>query len=178
MSEYTEHFITTFTGKKFHFLDPQPEEIDIRDIAHALSLKCRYSGHCFKLYSVGDHSLRVSEILDTDTKLLGLMHDATEAYWPDVAKPMKIKFGLSTYEDMLWKVIKKRFDIKENETLWAKVKLADNIMLATEARDLMPNMIDWDKLPNPSLITLVPRNSTEMVENMFISEAKRLGLQD
>ena len=34
-------FITTYTGKHFKPTDPDPELIDIPDIAHALSLICK-----------------------------------------------------------------------------------------------------------------------------------------
>ena len=34
-------WIQTYTGKCFYPLDPRPEEIDIMDIAHSLSMTCR-----------------------------------------------------------------------------------------------------------------------------------------
>ena len=39
-------FITTYTGKHFKPTDPNPELIDIPDIAHALSLICRGKRPC------------------------------------------------------------------------------------------------------------------------------------
>ena len=50
MDEYGGNWITTFTGKKFHFLDPRIDEIDIIDIAHHLSLNCRFIGACKEFY--------------------------------------------------------------------------------------------------------------------------------
>ena len=52
--------IQTYTGKRFTPDDPRPEDLDIRDFAHSLSLLCRYNGHCQVFYSVADHSVRVS----------------------------------------------------------------------------------------------------------------------
>ena len=37
--------IITYTGIQMNPLRPEPEQIEIRDIAHALSLICRGGGH-------------------------------------------------------------------------------------------------------------------------------------
>ena len=52
-----EPFVHTHTGKKFHFLDPHSDEICIEDIAHSLSLKCRFNGHTSSFYSVAQHCI-------------------------------------------------------------------------------------------------------------------------
>ena len=57
-------YIRTYLGEKFWPLNPKAEEIDIRDIAHALALTCRFTGHCYCFYSVADHSLRVSKLAE------------------------------------------------------------------------------------------------------------------
>ena len=50
-------YITTFTGKHFGPIHPIPEKIDMKDIAHALSLICRANGHTRFFYSVAQHSI-------------------------------------------------------------------------------------------------------------------------
>ena len=50
-------YITTFTGKHFDPIHPVPEKIDVKDIAHALSLICRANGHTRFFYSVAQHSI-------------------------------------------------------------------------------------------------------------------------
>ena len=60
--------IRTFTGRTFWPLDPKPEDLDIRDIAHALSLVCRFTGHTRSFYSVADHSLRVSYLAENQVR--------------------------------------------------------------------------------------------------------------
>jgi uncharacterized protein len=86
---YTPGKIRTYTGK---FVDPfnlRPEDIDIDDIAHALSNQCRFAGHTTHFYSVGQHSLNVMSRLEWPLKIYGLLHDAAEAYLIDLPTPIK-----------------------------------------------------------------------------------------
>lgn len=83
------HWIQTFLGKPFWPLSPRPEDIDIRDIAHALAMTCRFTGHSQKFYSVAEHSVRVSRIVPAQFALHGLLHDASEAYLCDLSRPIK-----------------------------------------------------------------------------------------
>ncbi len=155
MNEYDGHWITTFTGKKFHYLNPLPEEIDIRDIAHALALTCRFGGHVRTFYSVAEHSIRVSDIVADEYKLVALLHDAHEAYLHDVPRP--IKQDMIEYRSMADKIqwsIWDRYNI--TITNLSPIKLADDILLATEARDLMPNTNDWLELPPPLIKIIEP----------------------
>ena len=45
-------WILTNSGKHFDFADPQPDQIDILDIAQGLANECRYAGQCRVFYSV------------------------------------------------------------------------------------------------------------------------------
>jgi hypothetical protein len=77
-------WIQTVSGRQFWPLAPKAEDVDIGDIAHALAMKCRYSGHTQKFYSVAEHSVHISLALLRDgwnptTALWGLLHDAAEA---------------------------------------------------------------------------------------------------
>lgn len=146
MSEYDENFITTYTGKKFHYLYPAPKEIDIRDIAHSLSLTCRFNGHCKVFYSVAEHSIRVSQIVPARLKLAALLHDAAEAYITDIPRPIKNAFGLRAPEALILSVILAKYDIQGISPL---IRDADNVLIATESRDLMPNTDGWAELPPP-----------------------------
>ncbi len=145
-------WIYTASGKKVWPLDPRPEEIDIEDIAHALARVCRFTGHCEPFYSVAEHSERVSrqaeeqargQKLDKDeirqTALWGLLHDASEAYICDLSRPMKgsrqIGKPYSGFEAGLMQAITERFGLPWRMPL--PVRYADEILLATEFRDLM-----------------------------------------
>ena len=48
-------FIETYTGRAFYPLDPDPSAVSIIDIAHGLSLQCRYGGQITSFYSVAQH---------------------------------------------------------------------------------------------------------------------------
>ena len=155
MDEYGGHWVTTFSGRKFHFLNPHPDEIDIEDIAHALSLTCRFGGQCKEFYSVAEHSIRVAEIVPKDYKLHALLHDASEAYLPDLPRPMKAE--LPEFKRMekgiMLAIAEKYISFWGDERI---IKRADNILLATEARDLMENTEDWAELPTPLVNQILP----------------------
>ena len=87
-------FITTYTGKHFKPTDPNPELIDIPDIAHALSLICRGNGHVKTFWSVGQHCIccakeAAARGLSDRMVLACLLHDASECYMSDVPRPLK-----------------------------------------------------------------------------------------
>jgi len=82
-------WIQTISGRKFPLAEPDPNQIDIEDIAHALSMLCRFNGHCTQFYSVAEHSMHVSHEISNDLALAGLLHDAAEAYLGDVPSPLK-----------------------------------------------------------------------------------------
>jgi hypothetical protein len=86
--------ITTFSGVLFRPLLPNPDDIRIADIAHALSQQYRFAGHTRTFYSVAEHSVRVSLLCRPDDALWGLLHDASEAFLTDVpAPPIQVKHG-------------------------------------------------------------------------------------
>lgn len=177
-------YIRTFTGHKAWPCDPRVEDIRIEDIAHALSLMCRFTGHVKKFYSVGDHSLRVSELCSDENKLWGLLHDASEAYLADVARPVKRNEVFGAYykkvEAGLMDVICQKFHLDTPEP--PEVKQWDNVLLRTEQRDLMPKALDgpliegtikdndrWKDGVKPLDCTLIPR-TIEEVEELFLHQ--------
>lgn len=172
-----KEYIRTFTGRKCWPCDPRPEDIDILDIAHALSLLCRFTGHVKEFYSVGDHSLRVSELCSEENKLWGLLHDASEAYLADVARPVKRNEIFGAYykkvELGLMDVICRKFNLSVPEP--PEVKTFDNILLRTEQRDLMPIANDgplgdndrWKDGVQPLAYKLIPRPSQEIEEEFL-----------
>lgn len=86
--------ICTRSGK---LVDPwhlKREDVDFTDVAWALSRIVRFVGHCDPAWTVADHTLFVARILrawglPARVQLLGLLHDAPEAYLSDLASPTK-----------------------------------------------------------------------------------------
>jgi hypothetical protein len=146
-------WIQTWTGKQFRPLDPSPGSIDIRDIAHALSLLCRFNGHCHQFYSVAEHCVHISNIVPPQHAMWGLLHDAAEAYISDLPRPVKGQIpDFVRFEDDLLQLIMAHFE--QPWPMPAAVKRADDVLLATEMRDLMaeppePWGLGVDPLPDP-----------------------------
>jgi len=111
-------------------------------IAHALSNICRFTGHCRAFYSVAEHSVHVSRIVPRDMALIGLLHDAPEAFVGDVAKPLKEL--LPDY---------RRIEARIEEAVFAHfglplplpdpVKAADRAMLRAEQAQAMNSNDAW-----------------------------------
>jgi hypothetical protein len=164
--------IQTFTGRTFWPLDPKFEDIDIADIAHALSHLCRFGGHCRKFYSVADHSVRISLIVAPEFRKWALMHDASEAYLIDLPRPIKRSRGLGDLyrkaEDKVTAAIAQQFNLPPE--MPATVKHADQIMLITEQRDLMGRTPDREKDGVDPLQAVIEPLSAEMAKTFFLNQ--------
>jgi len=143
--------ISTFTGREFFPLDPRAEDVDPIDVAHALALKCRYTGHCMIFYSVAEHCVLMSDyLLDRGLgprgALYGLIHDAGEAYLPDVASPIKALIaGFKDSETRVLMAICERFGLefpfpRDVESL---VKALDVEMFLLERETIMKRAPWW-----------------------------------
>lgn len=183
----------TYTGRKFYPYDPRPDEVDIVDIAHSLSLQCRFNGHVKEFYSVAQHSIHVCRVFSELAKkeglgankqahLCALLHDATEAYVGDLIRPIKIDMpSFKEMEEKVWRSILEHFgllDVWEHFPLEPLVKRADNILLATERRDLLPDGVARDKLvwgpgEEPDPIGVIPIPS-ERARVLFTELFERL----
>lgn len=128
-------YIQTLSGKKFDYVNATVDDIEIEDIATALSHICRFAGHVPKFYSVAQHSVLCSQIVPAEFALEALMHDAAEAYCQDIPAPLKCLLpDYQRIETAVDIVIRQKYGLPE--TMSTPVKYADLIMLATERRDL------------------------------------------
>ena len=134
-----DDWILTYTGRRFYPLTPRAEDVDILDIAHALSLICRFNGHVRSFYSVAQHCVLGSYLVYPPSALAFLLHDAGEAYLCDVPRP--VKQHLLVYrnaERALDNVIRNVFRLPLLQQSWDHVHEVDDRLLLTERRDLMP----------------------------------------
>lgn len=158
----------TYSGKAFYQLDPREADICIEDIAHSLACQNRYMGHTRAPYSIAQHAFLVSLICDEADAFEGLLHDAAEAYTGDIVRPIKRSVpGIVEFEKNIEEVIARRFGLRYPWS--ASVLRADNILLATEARDLMaPPLQDWKLSENPLHLVIKPW-SWDVAEATFLS---------
>lgn len=141
-------WIQTYTGSKVNPLDPDPKTINIRDIAHALSNICRFTGHSSKFYSVAEHSYYVSTLVPQEYALHGLLHDASEAYLCDIAHPIKPYIrDYAEIENNLLDVIFKKFGLSAG--IPKVVEEVDLRMCYTEGLQIMPDTTCWELQEKP-----------------------------
>jgi 5'-nucleotidase len=167
------------SGRMVNPLDLQVEDIDIEDIAHALGNQCRFSGHTREFYSVAEHSVRASYIVDPEFAYDALLHDAAEAYLQDMARPLKNepRFGQAYRgaEARAEKVIGEALGV--TFPMPPQVKAADEIMLVTEARDLMHGTSEWTHYTDvePEPIAISPW-SPRMARRKFLARYNTLAV--
>lgn len=101
-------WMETASGRKVWPLDIRPGDVTPEDVAHALSMTCRYGGHTRRFYSVAEHCCHLSDYA-VDRGQMGLafdllIHDAAEAYLGDIPRPLKSCLGAG------WKAVEKAAD--------------------------------------------------------------------
>jgi 5'-deoxynucleotidase YfbR-like HD superfamily hydrolase len=173
----TPHTLETISGNFVDLIDPNPQDINIEDIAWSLSRLARFNGHTIQAipYSVAQHSIIVGNeagtILKktnpkaTDQELtriitLGLLHDASEAYTGDISGPLKkipelrpvIKKIENRIQDAIYVGIGIEPPTHEEELI---IKQGDLIAQRIEAYNFMVSRgINWANNPEVSIVKL------------------------
>jgi hypothetical protein len=171
-------WIETYTGKKFYPFYPNAEDIDIQDIAHSLSMQCRFNGHTRYFYSVAEHSFLIANYLENQGAshqlcLAGLLHDAAEAYLGDVVRPVKqLVPALVEAENHLQATIYQKYGITvENLAL---IDLLDTRILRDEHEQVMNiNNNEWATDRYQRLGVQIVGYRSKYVEELFLSCFKR-----
>lgn len=113
-----EKKLLTISGKRVDYENFSKDDVDVTDIVYALSMICRFNGHCKKFFSVAQHSLLVYQISKEqeeppEVQLCALLHDAQEAYVGDLPTPLKVKLNIyKIIEQRIQKEILKKFGIE------------------------------------------------------------------
>jgi 5'-deoxynucleotidase YfbR-like HD superfamily hydrolase len=176
--------IQTYSGRLFSPLEPDPAQIDIADIAHALSHQCRFGGHARSYYSVAQHCCVVADEVEragggAADALWALLHDAGEAYLVDLPHPIKHRSPLGALyreiEEPLQAAILERFGLRLDAP--ALVKSIDRAALAAERRALMAPTADeaWPELDGVEALELDVRPwPPEQAAREFLARYERL----
>lgn len=163
-------YIATATNKHFYYLDVRIEDIDIQDIASGLANECRFNGQMENFYSVAQHCVYASYLVEPEFALEALLHDSSEAYIKDLPSPLKkLLPEYKLIELRIEKMIRKKFGLPESMS--AEVHFADLMMLATEKRDL-----EIDAGSNWLMLEGIPA-SDFVVNPLTPSQAKALFLR-
>ena len=184
----------TFTGKRVNPLHMYLDDISIDDIAHSLSLICRFNGQCLQFYSVAEHSIIVADLVHREiynlsaelyeggdakvkkTCLAALLHDGAEAYIGDIVRGLKqqdqYKY-IREVEKQIMGMIVTKYNCSPAD--WDLIKYMDNVMLATEAKVLMPSSGKGWYLPETALraMPVLPADTT--VEQLFLDRFEEYG---
>jgi 5'-deoxynucleotidase YfbR-like HD superfamily hydrolase len=139
----TDGTIRTISGREIWLLQPRLSDIDIDDIAHALSHVCRFGGHVLEAYSVAQHAFLVSLMVPPEDALWGLLHDASEAYLNDVVGPLKHQPPMAGYRALegIWQyAIYERFGLVG--PVPESVLEADQVILRIEQQALQGVVYD------------------------------------
>jgi hypothetical protein len=175
----------TASGSAFFLADPRPEEVNVEDIAAALSRQCRYNGHLHQgvdHYSVAQHACLVSRWLEEDgyppeIVYAGLHHDSAEAYTGDIVSQVKwIVPEFKALERRVENAVFMALDVMDGPDIARTVKGYDLIALATERRDLLSinrSTMTWGDMPNPRFEEIVPMRP-DTVQAWFLLQHDRL----
>lgn len=135
-------FVTTYSGAKFFLADCNVEDIPMFDIAHALSMNCRFNGHLKRFYSVAEHSVNVALLVGGEHALTALLHDVSEAFLPDMPRPFKrYVTGFEKFETRVYSAFAELYNLKD--PMPEDVLYIDRNIVRTEAEVLYPSPPDW-----------------------------------
>lgn len=178
-------WLQTYTGKQFFPMTPDPHSVDLEDIAHALSMQCRFNGHVREFYSVAEHSVLMADaylrdfgaLADDDTARHMLLHDAAEAYVGDMIRPLKHDIpAFRIVEGVVLRAIWARFDLIE--ILPVVVSEYDGRILRDEKAVLLPETpSEWSfGYDNPLNVAIQCWTPAE-AKRQFLRQALDLGVE-
>ena len=182
---------TTHSGINIPILDFNINHVKFEDIAHGLSNLCRYGGQCSKFYSVAEHCILVSLMIELlspikDLRKTGLLHDASETYLVDLPTPVKILCpGYQIIEEKFENTIFEAFGLKygfRNPI----IKECDRRMYLIERSVLLPGYAhrnedtDFHQTVAKSFNDQLKIRflSPEDAKRAFIDRAKEIGIQE
>lgn len=137
--------IRLLSGQMFDYNNPGADLVSIDDIAAALSKVCRFSGHLPYFYSVAQHAVNTSLIVDEEHAFTALMHDTAEAFTNDLPTPLKI--AIPIFKELEVKIegaMSEQFGFQF--PLPPEVRHADLQMLQIEKIHIKQDFSEWEIL--------------------------------
>lgn len=171
------------SGRYFDFIDPQPEQFTLDDIAGALSKICRFGGQSPKFYSVAEHSelcwrQAIQDGHDIEVQAAVLFHDAAEAFCGDVVKPLKVMLpGYAEVEQRVQNAIGAALgiDFSAHDDV---IREIDHAMLIAERRAIFSaDGVKWHG--EDEVRRLLPRFCywpPDVAEGLFLAACVTIGL--
>jgi hypothetical protein len=131
--------ITLLSGKMFDYLNPGAVALDVQDIVTVSNI-CRFAGHLPIFYSVAQHLVNTSYLVQPEFSYEALMHDRSEAFTNDIPTPLKVALpAFKALEIEIERATAPMFGVPVEMS--PEVKLADRQMLGLEMR-FVKN--DWE----------------------------------
>ena len=165
----TNTAVTLYGGETWDVFDIDIEAINIRTIAHSLSLMSRWGGHVNRHFSVAQHSVLVSKQVQPNNALWGLLHDADEALGlNDMISPVKRADGMEVYRELCetaLKAVAVKYDLpwpvpEDVHDIDTRIRRNEREALGRHAYD--------SEGPGIAGLHITPW-SMNMAENMFLS---------
>lgn len=186
-------WLQTHSCRALDLASPDPADVRLEDIAHALSRICRYNGHTSRHYSVAEHCCHVADYLEqraienghedvaAHIALAGLLHDASEAYVGDLTYPLQQALGpavraeLRAAHERVWLAIRAALGVPPAVNIHAPaVKWVDRTILLDERDALMgPSPRSWD-VPGEPLGVAVQGWAPDVARTEWLSRFERL----
>lgn len=175
--------LRTYSGIEINPSDPRSENIELIDLAVALSRVNRYVGHTRFPYSVAQHSVLCSELAinefgPKDVKYLAmacLLHDCAEAFTSDIPTPVKalLKPTITHIEDAFDAAIFGRFGLPVmTEQQKAQVKAIDEEAYLLEKDQLRHESwtLQYRGQPTTKSEIIIPRLTADEAALAFIRQ--------
>lgn len=173
MTIQLEEGIALLSGSLFDYNNPEGSDVQIEDIAVALSNVCRFAGHLHYFYPVAQHSVNASRIVAPEFAFDALMHDTAEAFTNDIPTPLK--WAVPAFKELEIRIetaMAKKFGF--NFPLPPEIKVADLQMLRIEKENIKRDNSHWVMLEGIEiddaikLVDLSPWTPEEAYTNFMI----------
>lgn len=138
-------WMQTYSGGKYWPLSPRAEDVMIADIAIGLARECRYGKQSTRFYSVAEHSVIVSLLVEEIEPAFAreaLLHDCDEGMLPDMPRPVKHDpemnlEGFRACGKLFQCAAFERFHIRATEESHGVIDTIDKRLVVDEVRAVM-----------------------------------------